>query len=248
MPLRTKNCARWPLRSRTAGWKTSGSAACPTARCRARQQRHLQLELRRRPGRCVGQCRALGKCPVAYRLVLTQRQLPLVAVTGQANCLREWTANEGASCTAGELSTPGMGALEPLHEGVAWVVSKLQPSWKTLRVRLSPILRTNVGSEVGALDYSVGINAGLELPLWSGAFVEWRQTSPSPTAATTSTPASSAIAASNRKPSAWPSPRCCAFPWMLGWHRAMTQKPRWGLAGVTAQATVGRIGSHFDGG
>ena len=52
--------------------------------------------------------------------MLTLRQLPLVAVTGQANCLREWIANAAAGCAAGELSTPGTGLLDPLHQGVVW--------------------------------------------------------------------------------------------------------------------------------
>lgn len=192
--------------------------------------------------------RTLGDARVAYRLVLTQRQTPLVAVTGQANCLREWIANAATTCTAGELSTPGTGALEPLHHGAAWRVSKLQPSWKTLRLRLSPALRTNVGSELGVLDYSVGVNAGLELPLWNGARVEWRRNIP---VAESSDYERNGIFGNRRIKSETErlaftqTLRIPLEAWLAPGDDAKAR--RWGLAGVTAQATVGRIGSHFDG-
>ncbi len=192
--------------------------------------------------------RTLGDGPVAYRLVLTQRQMPLVAVTGQANCLREWIANAAVTCTAGELSTPGTGALEPLHQGAAWRVSKLQPSWETLRVRLSPLLRTNIGSEVGALDYSVGINAGLELPLWSGAFVEWRYNIPIANSSDyerTGLFGYRRIQSETERLAFTQMLRIPLEAWLAPGDDAKSR--RWGLAGVTAQATVGRIGSHYDG-
>ena len=71
-----------------------------------------------------------------------------------------------------------VGALEKFHDGVTWVVRDQQPSWQTLRVALSPVLRTNVGTEVGALDYSAGVNVGFQLPLWDGASLEWRRNVP----------------------------------------------------------------------
>jgi len=192
--------------------------------------------------------RTLGGAPVAYRLVLTQRQVPLVAVTGQANCLREWIANAAATCTAGELSTPGTGALEHLHHGAAWRVSKLQPSWKTLRLRLSPVLRTNVGTEMGVLDYSAGINAGLELPLWRGARVDWRRNIPLDNSSDyepIGVFGSRRVKAETERLAFTQTLRLPLEAWLAPGDDAKAR--RWGLAGVTAQATVGRIGSHFDG-
>ena len=118
--------------------------------------------------------RILGQGRTPYRFVLTQRQVPLVAVTGQTDCLRQWIEQPQAPCAAGELSTPGSGALDGMEQGAAWVVRGLQPSWKTLRVALSPVLRTNVATEVGVLDYSAGVNVGFSLPLWKGASADWR--------------------------------------------------------------------------
>lgn len=116
--------------------------------------------------------RTLGDARMGYRLVVTQRQVPLVSVTGQADCLRDWIATGANTCTAGQLSTPGTMALEPLHAGVQWVVERQSPAWQRVRVGISPALRTTVGTEVGAIDYSVGAIVGAELPLWAGASVD----------------------------------------------------------------------------
>jgi len=192
--------------------------------------------------------RTLGGTRVAYRLILTQRQIPLVAVTGQANCLREWLANEAATCTAGELSTPGTGALDPLHRGATWHVSNLQPSWKTLRLRLSPVLRTEEGTEFGVLDYSAGVNVGLELPLWRGASVEWRRNVP--LAASVDFERGGVfgqrrVKSETERLALTQTLRLPLEAWLAPGDDAKAR--RWGLAGVTAQATVGRVGGHFDG-
>ncbi len=192
--------------------------------------------------------RSLGDTPAGYRLILTQRQTPLVAVTGQTDCLRQWIDNDTAACAGGQLSTPGTGALERLHDGAAWAVRNQQPSWQTLRVALSPVLRTNVGTEVGALDYSAGLNVGLQLPLWNGASVEWRRNLP---VANTSDYEPSGVFGFRRvrneteRLALVQTVRLPLERWLAPGDdmRAL----RWGLAGLTAQAAVGRVGSSFDG-
>jgi hypothetical protein len=192
--------------------------------------------------------RALSDARSAYRLVLTQRQLPLVAVTGQADCLRRWIQDPQSGCAAGELTTPGAAPLEALHAGATWVVDRLQPSWKTVRVALSPVLRTNVATELGTLDYSAGVSALVSLPLWNGASVDWR--------------VQTELARSDDYRAGAPFYRRRVLG---GTDRlALTQTVRvpveqWlretdpvrirnlGLGAVTAQATIGRIGNHFDG-
>ncbi len=114
----------------------------------------------------------LGDSRAGYRLLVTQRQLPVVGVTGQADCLREWIATGGNACTAGQLSTPASAGLQSLHAGVQWLVERQAPAWQRLRVGISPALRTAIGTEVGALDYSIGAIVGAELPLWAGATVD----------------------------------------------------------------------------
>lgn len=192
--------------------------------------------------------RTLADNKTAYRLILTQRQTPLVAVTGQADCLRDWIANEGTACAAGQLSTPGTGALEPLHEGAAWVVRDRQPRWHRLRVTVGPALHTNIGTELGALDYSAGLNVGLQLPLWSGASAEWRRNVPLAHSSDYEDGGGFAtwrIRPETERLAVTQTLRLPLERWLAPGDDAKAR--RWGLAGVTAQASVGRFGGSFDG-
>lgn len=192
--------------------------------------------------------RTLGFAKAGYRLVLTQRQIPLVAVTGQTDCLRQWIDNQGPGCAGGQLSTPGTGALEKFHEGVAWVVRNQQPSWQTLRVMLGPVLRTNVGTEVGALDYSAGINVGLQLPLWDGASLEWRRNVPLANTSDYDPAGPFGYRRVRSETEQFAFVQTVRVP-LERWAAPGDdlQSLRWGLAGLTAQAAVGRFGSIFDG-
>ena len=189
--------------------------------------------------------RTLSETRAGYRLILTERQVPLVAVTGQADCLREWIEQPTNSCTAGQLSTPGSLPLEPLHEGAQWVVQGHKPGWQTVRMRISPVLRTTVGTEVGAFDYALGASIGAQLPLWAGASVETGVNVP----LTHSEDFEQGRAFGNRRiPSGLErltftqTARVPLEQWL-----SPAQGLRWKPSALTAQATVGRIGSFFDG-
>jgi hypothetical protein len=190
----------------------------------------------------------LGDTKTAYRLILTQRQVPLVAVTGQADCLSQWLRSEVDACAAGELSTPGTTALDKLHEGANWVVTRRAPSWRTLRVSISPVLRTNVGSEFGVLDYSLGANVSLLLPLWSGASVEARHDVP---LTHSSDYEGREIFADRRVRSRLErlaftqTLRLPLERWIAGNDDVAIS--RWGLASVVAQGSIGRFGGFYDG-
>jgi hypothetical protein len=174
--------------------------------------------------------RALGNERASYRVVLTQRQIPIVGVTGQADCLRQWIAD--GTCSPGELATPGTQSLDALQGGASWVVRGLQPSWKTVRVQLSPVLRTNLGTEVGALDYSLGLNVGFSQPLWKGATADWR--------------VQSQVAHSDDY---GPGQLLESRRVLPGTERlALTQTVEFDqLAALSAQGSIGRITHHFDG-
>jgi len=189
----------------------------------------------------------LGSAATGYRLILTQRQVPLVAVTGQADCLRRWIQDVATACPAGELTTPGSAVLDRLHAGADWLVRRETPSSKTVRVSFSPVLQKNVGSELGVLDYSLGANVGLELPLWNGARAEARYDVP--------------IAHSEdfREGGVFSDRRVrsrlerLAFTQTLRlpleqWMAADdTTSHRWGLGSVVAQGSVGRFGGYYNG-
>jgi hypothetical protein len=192
--------------------------------------------------------RTLGDNKAVYRLVLTQRQVPLVAVTGQSDCLRTWINDPAAPCTAGQLSTPGSGALEPVLAGATWVISHRKPSWQTVHLSVSPILRTNVGTEVGALDYSLGANVALGLPLWAGASVDVSRDVPvaSSTAyRSTGVFEPQRVRSRTNRLAVTQTMRLPLERWLAPGDDAKAM--RWGLTAVTGQATVGRVGNGFDG-
>jgi len=191
---------------------------------------------------------SLGDTRTAYRLILTQRQVPLVAVTGQTDCVRQWIQTDAAACAAGELSTPGTTSLDKLHESANWVVARQAPSWRTLRVSISPVLRTNIGSEVGVLDYSLGANIGLLLPLWSGASVETRHDVP----LTHSSDFEGREIFANRRVRSRLERLAFTQTLRLPLERWVADNDdvaisRWGLASVLAQGSIGRFGGFYDG-
>jgi hypothetical protein len=192
--------------------------------------------------------RTLGDNKTLYRLVLTERQVPLVAVTGQADCLRAWINNPAAQCTAGQLTTPSSGALERLLSDVHWVIEHRKPSWQTVHVSVSPILRTNVGTDVGAFDYSLGANVGLRLPLWAGATAEASRDIP----VTSSTAYRDAgvfepqrVRSLTNRLALTQTVRLPVERWLGPGDDAKAM--RWGLTAVTGQMSIGRVGDAYDG-
>lgn len=193
----------------------------------------------------VGQ--VLGAQRTGYRLVLTQRQIPLVAVTGQTDCLAQWITQASASCAGGELSTPGTMPLDDLHTGASWVVRGRRPSWTTTRLALAPALRTNVATEVGTLDYSAGVNLAFSQPLWSGASADWHvqaELAHSNDYGTGGVFARRRLRNGTDRLSLTQTMRLPLERWLAADDVSIRN---WGLAAVTAQATAGRIGGHFDG-
>ncbi|MBA2964809.1 MULTISPECIES: YjbH domain-containing protein [Ramlibacter] len=189
--------------------------------------------------------RSFSEHKAGFRLVLTQRQVPLVAVTGQADCLRQWIEQATSTCTAGQLSTPGTLPLEPLYEGAAWVVERQKPASKTLRLSVSPVLRTNFGTELGAYDYSVGVNVTAQLPLWAGASVEWGLNAPlanSNDYEPGGVFADRAVKAGTERLTLTQVTRVPLERWF-----SPSQKLGAMPGALTAQATVGRIGTFYDG-
>lgn len=122
--------------------------------------------------------RKLAPFKAGYRLVLTQRQIAIVGVSGQSDCLAEWIAMKPPRCVAGTLHTPGTDEVAGLVTGAKWQIAGSTPSWKAIRITLQPVLNTRVATEYGVLDYSAGIRTTIQQPLWKGAYVEWSHISP----------------------------------------------------------------------
>jgi hypothetical protein len=190
----------------------------------------------------------LGAAKTSYRFVLMQRQIPIVAVTGQADCLRQWIQGEDKACAAGELSTPGTSNIDALHAGATWLVQGLQPSNRTVRVALTPVLRTNVATELGVLDYSAGVNIGFKLPVWAGADVEWRvdqEIASSDDYKPGGAFGARRIQNGTERLAFTQTLRLPVETWVAPGDDVSAK--RWGLNAVTAQATIGRVARNYDG-
>ncbi|MEJ8825649.1 YjbH domain-containing protein [Variovorax humicola] len=122
--------------------------------------------------------RQLAGARAPYRLVLTQRQVAIVGARGQTDCLARWIELETPGCAAVRLSAPGTAAVDASLDGAAWVVQGGAPSWATTRLVLQPVLRSTLGTEYGVFDYSAGLRATLQQPLWRGAYAEVSHVSP----------------------------------------------------------------------
>lgn len=115
---------------------------------------------------------AIGDQAVGFRFILTLRQVPFVAVTGRADCLRQWITTGSNTCTAGEITSPAMTDMDQLHRDVQWVIARKNPAWQRVRVNISPVFKTSFGTEFGAFDYSLGATVTGQLPTWDGGSVE----------------------------------------------------------------------------
>lgn len=183
-----------------------------------------------------------------YRLILMQRQIPLVAVTGQADCLAAWIAEHAAACPAGEVSTPGTMILDRLHAGADWLTRRAAPSSRALRISLSPVLRTNFGTELATFDYSAGLNVGFLQPLWNGASVEARYDIPLANSANydeTGLFNWRRVRSRLERLAFTQTVRVPLEQW--AWRGDAVAAARNGLGSVTAQGSIGRFGSYFDG-
>ncbi|MDM0053456.1 YjbH domain-containing protein [Variovorax sp. J22R115] len=122
--------------------------------------------------------RQLADVRVGYRLVLTQRQIAIVGARGRTDCLAQWVAMETPACTAARLYTPGTTALDATLDEAAWVVQGAAPSWTTTRLMLQPVVRSTLATEYGVFDYSVGVRATVQQPLWKGGYAEVSHVAP----------------------------------------------------------------------
>ncbi len=191
--------------------------------------------------------RQFGSSSLSYRIVLTQRQLPFVGVTGQTNCLKDWIDGRATTCTAGQLFSAGSGDLDELHSGVTWTIREQAGSWKTVRVGLSPVLRTAVATEVGVFDYSLGLRAAFQLPLWQGAVGEIRQVVP---VANSSNFSDTGIYSGRRIRSRIDRAlfsQAVRVPIGMWTGASPAQATKWGLSSVVAQVHAGRINDYYDG-
>lgn len=99
-----------------------------------------------------------------FVLQVTQRGLPVAQLKGSLQCAKDWLeAAKPCDEPEGLVYVAPSGA----QVGSRW-------SWTNLRPELtvSPLISSLIGSEAGAFDYDLAMNANLTVPLYSGGIVE----------------------------------------------------------------------------
>ena len=98
-----------------------------------------------------------------FNVQLAKTDIPLIAIKGSVANYREFIT----AGVAPDLDIKQGKATIP--SGVTWAgMAEASPYFKP-RLELSPVLSNTYATEYGVLDYSLGIKADIDLPLWQGA-------------------------------------------------------------------------------
>lgn len=190
----------------------------------------------------------LGTVPHEYQLVLHQRQLPMAGVAGRTDCLEQWLQNTTPSCNAGQLFSAGSATLAHWFDGAQWLVEQQAASWKTTRLTLNPLLQSRVATEYGVLDYSLGVQLGIEQPLWSGAWIDIRQNIPLDESDDFQNGAAFSSARIQNELDRAILVQTARLP-LEEWMPSLAQPAMqpWGLSNVTGQVALGRVDADYTG-
>lgn len=191
--------------------------------------------------------RQLAAQRAGYRMVLRQRGLDVVGVSGQADCLAQWIALGAQHCTAGQLYTPGATSLHALFDGTGWVVDGKAPSWHTPRLTLQPVLRSTLATEYGLFDYALGLRATLQQPLWRGAWAEVGGVTPVHESNDFKEGGVFAPGRFESKGDRAMFHQMLRLPVDRLFGHGNTQAARWGTNAVTAHVAAGRIDANYRG-
>lgn len=99
---------------------------------------------------------------------VSQRGMPLVQARAPTACLKAWLES-GEPC--GELDIAALTHRRPLAPDMP-----SHPWWQVAgrpELILSPLITSTIGTEVGAFDADLGVNANLVVPLWKGASFDY---------------------------------------------------------------------------
>ena len=133
---------------------------------------------------------ALGPVAAAYGTVakpfvieVSRRGIVLARLEGTSNCAYQFLTEGTLACAKGTPVTfVSLGSKTDLHAAVTagnWGASLFSAQAFRPELILSPGLITGIGTEAGALDHDVALNANLILPLWTGAYLDVNRVLPS---------------------------------------------------------------------
>lgn len=115
------------------------------------------------------------------KIIINKQKIPVIMVSSQRSCLATWDQAIQNKCKAPILHhlyfTPQQISAATIQ--TQWENHITQPSSLRPRIGLSPVLNYTLGTEYGAFDYSAGIAATFEMPLfWQGLVAEARYIQP----------------------------------------------------------------------
>lgn len=110
----------------------------------------------------------------AIELVLLANKIPMLAVTTETECYREFLQS-GIACSSLQFQTRN---LNGQLAATRWLFETLNEGFGRSQIIVSPALYHNVATEFGFFDYSLALATNLYTPLWQGAALDIRHTLP----------------------------------------------------------------------
>lgn len=111
------------------------------------------------------------------QLILLNQKLPVLSISASRACTKAYLQQSG-HCDSG---TPGFDvSTRNLNKQFDKLKSQSLVSNSAFRPRfvVAPAIRSNVATEYGVLDYSLGLSSNLQVPMWQGAMFDVRHFAP----------------------------------------------------------------------
>ena len=137
---------------------------------------------------------AYGKVIKPFVLEVSRRGIVLARLEGTSNCAYQFLTEGLLACSTGtpvsfvslgsktavQSAVAGDASASGLFQGVSsWGSGLFSAQAFRPELILSPGLITGIGTEAGALDHDIALNANLVLPLWQGAYLDVNRVVPS---------------------------------------------------------------------
>ena len=111
-----------------------------------------------------------------YRLVLSKWGTPSLGFSGELACLSNWLDHLG--CQSDLAVKPQVRGLQAWLDETHWEIEGFRPYRFKPRIKLNPVQNDYMATEYGVIDYSIGYETQVAIPLWKGGLIEYQQVSP----------------------------------------------------------------------
>ena len=111
-----------------------------------------------------------------YRLVQSKWGTPSIGFSGELECLSSWLNAE--NCPESTALKPQMRGLRDWLDSTIWEVKNQESYRFKPRLKINPVQDYYVGTEFGVINYSLGYEKTLTVPLWNGGILDYAEVSP----------------------------------------------------------------------